>query len=114
LTGVANPKLAIAVGRKLKALDAEALDAGLFGFDQDRARAGSDPKHLETQRGHGLALRQHDHRHAPHDAVTLGLDREQATPGRGMFQHLGVAQQAREFEHEALRFLAQHRKSGHR
>ena len=53
-------------------------------------------KHLECQRRHGLALRLHDHRHAPHDAVALGLDREQAAPGGGMLQHRHVAQQARE------------------
>ena len=112
--GVMDPKLAIAVGRQLKALDAETLDAALFGLDQDRARTGGDAQHLEAQRGHGLALRLHDHRHPPHDAIAFGLDGEQPASGRCVLQHLGVAQQAGEFEHEALRLLAEHRKPGHR
>ena len=114
VAGVVNPELAIMVGRNLNALDAEALDAGLLGLDQDRARPGGDAQHLERQRRHGLALRLHDHRHPPHDAVALGLDREQAAPGGGVLQHRHVAQQAGEIEHEALRLLAQHRKPGDR
>ena len=97
-----------------KPLDADALDAGLVGLDQDGARAGGDAQHLEGQRRHGLALRQHDHRHAPHDAVAFGLDREQAAPGGGLLQHRHVAQQAREIEHEGLRLLAEHREPGDR
>jgi hypothetical protein len=114
VAGIVDPELAIMVGRNLDALEAEALDAGLFGLDQDGAGPGGDPKHLERQGGHGLALRLHDHRHPPHDAVAFGLDREQAAPGGGMLQHRHVAQQAGELEHEALRFLAQHRQSRHR
>ena len=81
--GRMDPELAIMVGRNLEALDADALDAGRLGRDQDRAGAGGHAQHLERQRRHGLALRQHDHRHPPHDAVALGLDREQAAPGGG-------------------------------
>ena len=111
VAGIVNPELAVMVGRNLDALEAEALDAGLFGLDQDGAGAGGDAQHLECQRGHGLALRLHDHRHPPHDAVAFGPDREQAAPGGGMLQHRHVAQQAGKIEHEALRLLAQHRKT---
>src|SRR6476619_3204596 len=104
-----NPELTVVVGRNLYALDAEALDAAFLGLDQDRARTGRDPQHLECQRGHGLTLRLHDHRHAPYDAVAFGPDREQATPGGGMLEHRYVAQQTGKIEHEALRLFAQHR-----
>ena len=114
VAGIVNPELTVMVGRNLKALDADALDAGRFGLDQDGPRSGGDAQHLECQRRHGLALRLHDHRHAPDDAVALGPDREQAAPGGGMLQHRHVAQQAREIEHEALRLLAQHREPGDR
>ena len=114
VAGIVNPELAVMVGRNLKPLDADALDAGLFGLDQDGAGSGGDAQNLECQRGHGLALRLHDHRHPPDDAVALGPDREQATPRGGMLQHRHVAQQAREIEHEALRLLAQHREPGDR
>ena len=55
----------------------------------------------------------HDHRHAADNAVALGLDGEQAAPGRRLLQHGHVAQQPRKLEHERLRLLAEHRKPGH-
>ena len=96
VAGKMNPELAVVVGRNLKALDADALDAGLVGLDQDRVGAGGDPQHLELSDGMVCALRLHDHRHPPHDAVAFGLDREQAAPGGRLLQHRHVAQQARE------------------
>ena len=73
-----------------------------------------DTQHLEAQRRHALALRIHDHRHAPHDAVALGYDGEQATPGSRLFQHLDVTQQPRELENKRVRIFAEHGKSGNR
>ena len=110
---IVHPELAVTIRRDGETLDADALDAGLVGLDQDRPRAARDPQHLEAQGRHGDALGDHDHRHAADDAVTLGLDGEQAAPGRRLLQHGHVAQQPRELEHERLRLLAQHSKSGH-
>ena len=95
-----HPKLAVAVGRHLKAGQRDALDAGRIHPDQDGAGAGRHPQHLEGQRRHDLALRLHDHRHAPHDAVALGADAEQPAPGGGVFEDRNVSQQPREVEHE--------------
>ena len=50
------------------------------------ADAGHDPQHFQRQRRHEFALRHHDHRHAPHDAVALGADGEQARARRRPFQ----------------------------
>ncbi len=68
---------------------------------------GHHPQHLEGQRRHDVALRHHHHRHAPHDAVALGANAEQAAPGGGFFQHRDVSQQTREIEQERLRIAAE-------
>ena len=109
-----NPELAVAIGRDLETLDADTLDAGLVGLDEDRVGAGYHPQHFETQGRHGRALGLHDHRHPPDNTAAFGLDREQAAPGGRLFQHLDVAQQAGKIQHERLRFLAQHGEARHR
>ena len=102
------------IGRKLQTPDADTLDAGLFGFDQDRRGGGQQPQYFKTQGRHGRALGTQHHRHPPHDAVALGPDREQAAPGGRLFQNMDVAQQPGKIEQEALRVLAEHRKPRHR
>ena len=62
--------------------------------------SGRHPQHLEGQRRHDIALRLHHHRHAPHDAVTLGANAEQAAPGGGVFENRNVPQQPREAVHD--------------
>ena len=109
-----NPELAVAIGRDLETLDADALDAGLIGLDEDRVGAGRHPQHFEAQRRHGLALGQHQHRHPPDDAVAFLPDREQAPTGGGRFENRNVAQQTGPLEHEGLGFLAEHREARHR
>ena len=101
-----NPKLAVAVGRNLESFDGNALDTRLVGFDENGVGPGRHTQYLETQRGHGGALRLHDHRHSPNDAVALGLDRKQTPPGGRLLQNWRVAQQSGKLEHESLRVLA--------
>ena len=108
---VMYPELRVGVGRDLKVLHADALDAVLFGLDEDGAGAARDPQHLETQRRHAHALGLHDHRHAADDAVALRHDGEEAAAGRGFFQHRHVTQQSRKLEDETLRVLAEHGES---
>ena len=107
-----HPELAVVVGRDRKTLDCDAGNAGIGGFDENRVAAGGHPQHLETQRRHGHALRLHDNRHPSHDAVALDPDRQQTATAGGGFEHRRTAQQARKFQHEALRILAKHRKPG--
>ena len=82
-------------------------DAGLVGLNQDGAGAAGNAQHLETERRHDDALRLHDHRHAANDTVTFGLDGEQAASGGSLLEHIDVAQQTGELEHEGQRILAQ-------
>ena len=56
-----------------------------------------------------LPCAMHDHRHAPDDAVALGLDSEQPAPGGGVFEDRNILQQPGEAEHEGLRIAAQRR-----
>ncbi len=103
-----NPKLAIAVGRNLETLDADAHDPGPVGLDEDRVGAGDYAQHFETQERHGFALRLQDHGDPPDNAVALGIDREQAAAAGRLFQDRRIAQQARKLDHEALRVFTQH------
>ncbi len=103
-----NPELAVAIGRNLETLDADALDAGLIGFDENRVGAGRDPQHFEAQRRHGRALGQHHHRHAADNAIAFGPDREQAPPRSRGFEKWNIPEQTRPLQHERLRLLAEH------
>ena len=94
--GIVHPELAIAIGRDVKPLTPMLWMPALSALIRMVPRAARDPQHLEGQGRHGDTLGHHDHRHAPDDAVTLGLDGEQAAPGRRLLQHRHVAQQARE------------------
>ncbi len=109
-----NPKLAIGVRRNLETLDADALDPTFVGLDEDSVGPGRHPKHFKAQGRHGHALRQHDHRYPPDDAVAFGPDRKQSPASCCSFEYRNVAQQAEPFEHERLRLLAQHGQPCHR
>jgi hypothetical protein len=69
-----HPELAIAIGRHFQTRDRNRLDAGFIDANQDRARAGNDAQHLQAQGRDQAALRRHDDRHAPDDAVAFGID----------------------------------------
>ena len=94
MAGEMDPELAVAVGWDLESRNGDGADSGGIGLDRQRARAGANPQHLETQRRHNLVVRQHHHRNTPYDAVAFRLDSEQAPPRRGAFQHGDIRQQA--------------------
>src|SRR5258707_12481057 len=104
-----EPKLAVVIGRNLQTPDCDALDASLFGFDQDGRSGGRQPQYFKTQGWHNRALGLHYHRHPPDNAVTLGLDAEKAAPGGRLLQNRNVAEQSGKIDQETLWLLAEHR-----
>ena len=125
-----NPELAVAVGRQFEAGHRDALDAGLVRPDQDGARRRSTTRSISSvSDGTIVALRLHDHRHAPHDAVALGADAEQPAPGGGAVRAsgccaavpgklnrngLGSAPSGRDAGRRRLRIGLRHRRSAGR
>ena len=80
-----DPELAVGIRRNLETLDADALDSGLIGFDENGVGTGDHPQEFKTQRRHRHALGQQDHRHPPHNAVAFGPDGEQSRARRPPF-----------------------------
>ena len=103
-----HPQLTMIVGRQHQAAKPHASHARGVGPDQDGARLRHDAQQLHRQRRHDRALRLHDQRHAAHDAVRLGRDRQHAASGRRRLQLRDVLHQPRTGPQERARIGAHH------
>ena len=110
--GEVDPDSPGRIGRQLEAGERHGADAAGRRADEDGAGAGDDPQHLQRQGRHHRAFGQHHHGHAPHDAVRLRQDAEQAAACRGILQHRNVPAQHGKLDHEGLGVRPQHAKSG--
>ena len=101
------------VGGDLQTVEPDTVDrSGRFGLDHDRRRARQYAQYLEAQGRHHHALGPHHRRHAPHDSVSLGVDREQAATGRRCLKHAHIAQKPVEIEEVVFRIPTARRDSG--
>ena len=97
----------MAVGGQLESRNRHAAHAGDVRLDEDRTRSRHDTQHVERQGWFDVALRQHDQRDTPDDAVAFGADAEQAAAGGGLIEYGQVPQQPRKIEQERPRVGAQ-------
>ena len=109
-----NPQPAVAVGGHFQPGHGHAFDACFVHPDQNCSGARDHPQHFEAQRGHDVALRHHDHRHPPHDAVALGGDAEKPAPGGRALKGRYVLQQSRELEQKRCRISSDRSHAGSR
>ena len=109
-----DPELAVAVGRDHEAGHGRTLHAGVIGADQDGVAAADDAQHFQRQRRHDCALRLHHDRHAPHDAVAFGADREKPAAAGGLLERGHIAQQAGKIEKKWPRVAAHGRNADRR
>ena len=80
----------------------DALNARLVHLDQNRARATYHPQQLNAEGRDLKAVRKHDDRHTPDDAVRLRPDREQSPPRCGILELRTVPEEAGELEERRL------------